>query len=265
MQYKFLIIGDSWGIGEWKKEFVNGGKPEPVTRYNRSWEWSKSWRNDDEWCLVTILPGTDIGSHLIKAGHNVYNLSQGGDANIRQLLSCREELEKNSKYDFIIWFHTEPIRDYLLKLFKIPKNLLPKLKEYNGYDELIDYWFNETYQQYEELYQEYKIPFIAVGGMTPLHPCINDFDFAKHKIVNWSKEYIFENSPEHPYNGGQFERFGLKHVDDMNLDRISDEIKKVKAWTGYCADHKHFPDWGHPDNECHQKLAEIILNIINSN
>jgi len=264
MKYKFLIMGDSWGIGEWKKEFVKGEKPDPILRHGRSWEWTKSWRNDNEWCLVTILPNTDIGTHLRNKGHTVQNIAEGGDANFRQLLSCRKELEKNSNYDYIVWFHTEPIRDYLLNLIQLPDSLLENLKEYDGYDKLIEHWFKETYQQYEEIYQQYKIPFFVIGGMTPLPDYINNFNFVKHKIVNWSKEYIFENSPEHPLNAGQFYNFVEKHIISMDLKRIDIETEKIKKWTSYCAMHKHFPDWGHPDNECHQKLAEIILKEIDS-
>ena len=261
MKYKFLIVGDSWGIGEWKKEFVIGEKPEDEG-YGYG-EWRKSWRRDDEWCKTSVIKYTDVGTHLVNLGHIVRNIAVGGDANIRQANLCKQALAKttkHSKYDYVIWFHSEPIRDYLLNLVEIPNNLIDSLKEYHGYDNLLEYWFRETYQHYEEIYQQYDVPFFVIGGMTPLHPCINEFNFVKHKIVNWSREYIFDNSPEHPYNAGQFHRFVDMHLDILNQKRVEEEFNISEAWLKYCAMHKHFPDWGHPDNECHLKLADIIIN-----
>ena len=49
---------------------------------------------------------------LSQAGHSVINLAHGGASNHGQLQNLQYELLEKDKVDYIIWFHTEPVRDY---------------------------------------------------------------------------------------------------------------------------------------------------------
>jgi len=80
---KFFILGDSWGVGEW-------------TIKNSVFE---------------SVPNTGLDYHLTQLGHTVTNISAGSAGNFGQLRHAYWTLKEKSDYDYIIWFHTESMRD----------------------------------------------------------------------------------------------------------------------------------------------------------
>ena len=83
---KFFILGDSWGVGEWTK---------------------KSGRFES-------IPNTGLDYHFTQLGHTVTNISAGSAGNFGQLRHAYWTLKENANYDYIIWFHTESMRDTIL-------------------------------------------------------------------------------------------------------------------------------------------------------
>ena len=254
---RFLIMGDSWGTGEWRKVFT-------VAKHSPGPSWSKSI-NPDEWFYNESVPDTDIGHYLRKMGHEAVNIAISGDSNINQLALLRDHLSDRSDYDMIIWFHTEPIRDYT-NHFSKPihrfKNQLQRLdndfSEFDSYDRIMSEWFDITYYQYQELYDQYQIPFFAVGGMSPLHPVIDDYTFARYKLVDWCNELIFDEYVPHGYNDGKFSSFSTIFP-NFNDVRMIKEGRSSLKYIQHTFNHANFPDWGHPDGRSHEYLAAWIL------
>ena len=83
---KFFILGDSWGLGEWK--FVDGIPHESG--------------------IVKNVPDTSIEFYLSQHGHYVKNISAVSAGNFGQLRHAYWQLVENHRYDYIIWFHIEP-------------------------------------------------------------------------------------------------------------------------------------------------------------
>jgi hypothetical protein len=248
---RFLIIGDSWGCGEWRKTFITAEQAPNAS-------WSKSV-NPNEWFINEVVPNTDIGHYLNKMGNRAVNLSKGGDSNINQLTRLKELLTVHNNYDYIVWIQTEPVRDYVLGNFKVDKehyrNMLP---EYDGYDRIVADWFRQTYDIAEEIYKQYYIPFVLVGGMCKISNIINQYSFAKHQLIDWANDMVFENPIPHPDNFGAYSSFTEEFIDVINHERFVKEANESLSWIEHSFSHKNFPDWAHPDRVCHQDLAAWI-------
>jgi hypothetical protein len=242
---RLLIMGDSWGCGEWYKEFTIS-KECPSKHHHKS-------HRTDEWFTSGVTPNTDIGKYLKTYNHHCINIAVGGDANLKQLANLKTYLNNNSNYDMIIWFHTEPVRDYVEHF----KHLTNDFSEFNSYEQVMAKWFEITYSKYQELYNQYQIPFFVIGGMSPLHPVINNYTFAKYKLVDWANELIFDKFIPHGYNVGNFPSFSTIFP-NFNDEKLVKESQETLNWIQYCYSHTNFPDWGHPDRRAHEKLAEYI-------
>ena len=248
---RFLIIGDSWGCGEWRKVFITADQsPGPA--------WSKS-TNPTEWFISEPVPDTDISYYLRKMGHRAVNIAKGGDSNINQLLRLRQLLAVHDNFDYIIWFHTEPVRDYVLNNFDDSidhyKEALPRDE---GYDEIVEQWLTKTYDMASEIYSSHLVPFVVIGGMTKLHPIIDRYPFARHKMMDWANDMLLEQVLPHPDNFGQYNKFADDFVDVFNHDRFVKEADESLAWIQHCFGNPRFPDWGHPDRLAHEDLAAWV-------
>jgi hypothetical protein len=136
----FLLTGDSWGLGEWSQK-----------DYSAQFPGFKSW--------ARTHPG--LQHYLEQEGHQVTNISHGGQSNkvIANLLKLH--LEAQSNYDYIIWFQTDPFRD-LRPYAKSSFITLTTLNEliHNG-----DILLNDTYTQLNSLNKT----IYCIGGHSKLN------------------------------------------------------------------------------------------------
>ena len=100
---KILIVGDSWGCGEWSLP-----------------------------AFGQHIQHTGLEFYLKEYGCNVVNKSYGGYSNDDIFHSLEEQIEFS--YDVIIWFQTDPLRNlrpYInnLEIFKKNKEDFLKIKE----------------------------------------------------------------------------------------------------------------------------------------
>ena len=247
---RFLIMGDSWGCGEWYKEFT-------ISRDAPSEHHHKSHRSDDEWFTCGVVPNTDVGEYLRTYDHHCTNIAVGGDANLKQLAKLKTHLENDSNYDMILWFHTEPVRDYVDHF----KHLTNDFSHYDSYEQVMTEWFDMTYSKYQGLYDQYQIPFFAIGGMSPLHPVIDNYAFVKYKLADWANDLIFDEFVPHGYNVGNFPSFATIFP-NFNEEKLVNESRSTLDWIQHCYSHANFPDWGHPDRHAHQRLASYISHFL---
>jgi len=164
---KILIIGDSWGCGEWAMSGPNG--------------------------YCTVHPGLEF--YLKEHGYDVNNLSQGGYSNSDIFNSLRDHLAINNSYDVIIWFQTDPLRN--LRPYADNIEIFKKNKEdfILVHDELL----NSIYAKFNSL----DLPIHCLGGTTKLnlallekypnlHPVIPSIIemFGEAHIKIWPSDWI---------------------------------------------------------------------------
>jgi hypothetical protein len=130
---KILIIGDSWGCGEWVK-------------FGPGHYW-------------TVHSGLEF--YLKEYGCNVTNLSMGGISNSKIFDLLNEHIQINNSYDVIIWFQTDPLRN--LRPYADNIEIFKKNKEdfILAHDELLD----SIYAKFNSL----DLPIHCVGGTTKLN------------------------------------------------------------------------------------------------
>lgn len=165
---KILIIGDSWGRGEWLCQ--------PRTQ---------------------IYHPVHLGleSYLKEYGCDVNNLSQGGYSNSNIFNSLHDHMAINNSYDVIIWFQTDPLRN--LRPYADHTEIFKKNKEdfILAYDELLD----SIYDKFDSL----NLPIYCLGGATKLnlallekypnlHPVIPSIIemFGESHIKVWPSDWI---------------------------------------------------------------------------
>jgi len=243
----FLIIGDSWGCGEWSKDFIYADAAPDN-------DWHVFGDKPNYWCKTVPIPNTHVGVYLNE--HTSTNLCVGGDSNLNAYTICANHLKTKRDYDYIIWFQTEPVRDIINNNATIDSK---KLQDYNGYDAIHNDLWQETYLKFSTLYEQYNIPFIVIGGMAMVNPIIQKFAFAKIVLNDWANELIFDEPIKHPHLIAHVSEFAEKYEADFNRDRFIVEAEASTNWIQYCYHHTNFPDWGHPDRRAHQGLAEWIL------
>lgn len=246
---RYLILGDSWGRGEWEtRHVISNVQPSGPG-------WVKEQDETDSWFRLFEVPGTDIGSYLTAMGHDCVNLSKAGADNLSQLDSCSDHLTSDRSFDMILWLHTEPVRSYKRLGRRFYEH---HLGDYTGLDKVIDVWYGMIYDKASMLYQTFRIPFFVIGALSPLPTRIQDYGFVKHAIRDWTNDLILDEPFFHPVNPDRFIEFASKYVDVINAERALEETRYVSDWFSMCASHSSFPDNAHPDRYCHEGLAKVV-------
>ena len=238
---KFFILGDSWGVGEWIKK--NG--------------------------RFESIPNTGLDYHFTQLGHTVTNISAGSAGNFGQLRHAYWTLKENANYDYIIWFHTESMRDIEEILINDPDEGQQYFSDFDisNLDIGLDYLDFKNYKYAQTIADEYNIPFIVIGGQCPVNPIINQFSFAQHIIHSWLAELLELNfiPPKNTFfswdkikrildhYGVDEKEFIINNIDQLDCTKVIQELA-VKSLL--------FPDNAHPSSECFKQLAQRIIEMI---
>ena len=251
---KFIIIGDSWGRGEWVYE--NGTPP-----YNQGKR-------------IYVVPKTSIGSVLESCGHTCMTLAKASTkgSNYKQLLLLQEEISDELRFstepiDGIIWFHTETIRDIIWTI--VPNKEHAKIQypnfDISNFKNAMEYINTCNYEFAQQLYNQYNIPFYVIGCLSPLSQTIHNFNFHKLAITSWISEITGYSVDNLPLN--MHEDFFLEMLDILkisNKKEINDEMKLMNKIETELDSNGMFSAGVHPKS-CHiQDLATRILNVTNS-
>lgn len=240
---KFFILGSSWGIGEWT---IKSGKFESI-------------------------PDTGLDYHLTQLGHTVTNISAGGGSNFGQLRHAYWTLKENSDYDYIIWFLTESIRDIEEILINDPEEGQRHFPNFDisNFDIGLDYLDFENYKYAQTIADEYNIPFIVIGGQSPVNPVIAQFSFAQHIIHCWLAELLELNfiPPKNTFFIRSWDKF-KRILDHYGVDQKEfivnniDQLDKAKIIHELAVKSLLFPDNCHPSSEYFKQLAQRIIKMI---
>jgi hypothetical protein len=237
---KFFIFGDSWGVGEWRLQ---------------------------DGCHVSV-PDTGIDHWLRNLGHHCTNVSVGSASNFGQLRNTYWTLKENSDYDYIIWFYTEPFRDIIETVINDPEEAKIQYPEFDSSDfPRCSYITQQNLQYAQMIYDEFKIPFVVIGGQCPLPDEINKHTFCRHQIKNWPAELLDLDFdfPEYTWFAWSkfrqiFAHFNLNEKnfvlsESENLDKVSVIVKKSN-------DSDQFPDNGHPGRAQFKNLSHRVLALV---
>lgn len=241
----FFILGDSWGVGEW---VLKDG-------------------------IFSSIPDTGIEFYLTKLGHNVTNISAGSAGNFGQLRhaywTLKDHAGQNLNYNYIIWFHTESIRDIQEIVINDPaegKRFFPDL-DLTNFEDALDYMDMQNYKYAQMIFDEFQIPFIVVGGQCTVNASIDKFSFAHIVIKSWLAELLDLDFV--PPKNTFFSWIKIKKIlDYYNIEEkqfimqnieILDQAQLVQQLAIH---NENFPDNGHPARHCYQQLANRILREI---
>jgi hypothetical protein len=205
-----LIVGDSWGIGEW------------------------GWDNKNRYACTH----KGLEQYFLDAGYSVQNKSIGGGTNRQSTLTL--QLLDLNQYKSILWFQTDPLRDITdSQLF---------LKEYNSFQKVIEYQkelLNKTYLNLNSL----EIEILCIGGcskleldlikyypnLTPIIPSAIEFlipDF-KHPEIWFSRWY--EDIDR---------QFSIDCINKFLYNKqLQDQLEKYRDL--FWPDGRHPNRWGH--------------------
>lgn len=229
MNKKFLICGDSWGVGAYQYT----GNPSTG--------------------LIPIA-NSGLDYFLTQRGCEVTNIAKGADSNFLQLVALRSALEKNSNYDFIVWIQTESSRDLIDSIDQYPNF------DINNFKKSMSYVKDTNYHYIQSVYDKFKIPFIVIGGLSAVDDIINNYTFTKLIIPSWLND-ITEGKYELAENVHQDNILDvLTTFPPRNKKFILEELDRMKVIENSLEIHPNFSDGIHPNIQQFEKLAIRIIN-----
>jgi hypothetical protein len=229
---KFCIIGDSWA----------GNKTKNVQ--------------------------TILNKEFAKANHTVDNLADGGASNQGQLRYLEFQYLKHNQADYIIWFYTEPVRNFTEFITldygnddAAASQLYPELT-YKQFNKDFSYVATQDFALAQQLYDCYKIPFVVVGGAGVVDPLIDKYTFSNWTLHSWNQEIIqFDRMPINCYTHHLVKM--LDKFTEYNKDEALCEMTLLeKLEAEMLSNRQKYPDGRHPSMAYYPLLVERILKEI---
>jgi hypothetical protein len=181
-------------------------------------------------------------------------------------------LKDCADYDYIIWFHTENMRDIKEIIIDDPdegRRMFPDFSMSTNFEQVLNYVCLQNYQYAQAMFEEYSIPFIVIGGQSPVDPAIQQFDFAQHVITSWLQELL--ESDQMPPANTFLSWKKIKHIlDHYKINEAKfvkhnlDSLQKADQLAELAKKSVNFPDGVHPGQACHASLATRILMLIDT-
>ena len=230
----------------------------------------------DSWGLTSpTIPGYQ-GLDLIlqKRGHEVVNVSQSGASNFGQLLVLDFQVlqQGQTDFDYIIWLHTEPVRDFteFISLHygvesddNLGRQQFPELTFRHFYKDL-EYLNDRNYAYAQQLYETYHIPFLVIGGAGKLNESIKNFGFVHWSQISWFQQILnLNDSLSIPKNC--YHHHVLRMCDGRYYNRaefleeieLLDQLEKAML-----EDPTKFPDGGHVAEHLYVPMLDQLLKSI---
>ena len=270
-----LIAGDSWGCGEWsstrgfmlsawaeKYDTLRGNDwPKQVSTKKEFDQLSVNIRKEltrfgiPNWNVVhqdhirqrVLHPG--LAQYLTEYGHNVVNLSKGGESNSYAIEKI--QAQDLSKFDLIIWFQTDPFRDlHPYETFTV---------DYTTYKSLIDkqnQLLLETYNQFNSFNKK----ILCLGGLSKLNlKLIQPFKNLVAAIPSIPELLL----PDYQHAEIAFSDWYTLIDRQFSLDDL-DKLLYNKQLQDSLIDYKDlfWPDGFHPNRVGHKKIFEYLIKSI---
>lgn len=219
------------------------------------------WILGDSWGTLDGLPANmrnkekHLHQYLVEAGHSVINLSIPGGSNsqsinlaYRHMRKCRAKRRRH-RADYLIWFHTESLRDRSPTLTETPYTI----------QDLTRQQAILIYKRWKSLVEQTGARDIIIGGQAPV---ITDLLVHEpyHLIEDWRCELlgmpsIMTHSVCHT---DLFEHPNCRDATKIRLDMLAQNEVIVDMER----ESSLFPDNAHPGAVAHAALFERISNLI---
>ena len=217
MPSKILMMGDSWG----------------------------------DWRLLDKEDHHTTGM-LKRFGYTVANCCEAGSSNITAIK--RADHIATEEYDWVIWFHTEVLRDDHMYDSDQPFILR----------EMARAVAREQYKEFEKFRKRYNLKAIVIGGQAPTFDFIQDYIKIQMLIPDWTSEILDNKLP--------FCHIGLlKEFEDiLQKPNCLDTSKQKNAlldevelrWSMCARRTDLFPDKVHPGEGPHIELSNRLHNFM---
>jgi len=243
-----VIIGDSWGVPNY-----------PPTNYiNNSIEKIKKLSSSNIEINVTHLgdpPETHLEFLLNNEGYNVINFSKTGGSNLQTIRRATQYfLKYNIKVNWLIWFHTESLRDRdeILTSSKIKFSISKLTKDLTIL----------AYQEFSDLISTLNCKTIAIGGQAPID--VTEFNRLvgpiELLIEDWHSEILGRKLPV-SHGVCNLDLFDSKNCIDT-IEEKSKMLDSIHTILNLDWDSPDFPDNAHPGKDAHKKLFDRIKYLL---
>ena len=196
---------------------------------------------------IEAIPATGPDFFLEQKGYTVVNRAEAGASNLTQLESI-ESIDA----DYVIWFHTETNRD-----------LLSRKLAGNNFRQLTEQAAENNYKLAQALYDKFKVPFIVIGCLSPLHKSIEKYSFYKYKIDSWLQELSGFEPPLNIHSDNMDKVMTEYPPSDKTF--VIDEIDGMLSVESALETHPAFSQGVHPSKDSYQQLVDRLHLFITAN
>ena len=237
---RILIIGDSWGEGEWnylcKKHLV----PLEMCGCDKSTE--------------TIYSVTHRGleKYLLEHGCYVKNISKGGQSNISAINSSLTQTVE--AYDYVFWFVTDPLRDNENQ--PIVAETAKDLKR------IIDQSMEQTLRMANDAYAVCKNGVHIIGGCYDPDIKSIDYENVHTGCKNFYKLLDFD-IPEDFRGASVIPTTSIPDLKEEAIDYLDKTISIQWDLSKNKYPEYFTPDDNHPNRKAHKVLAEYLISKFN--
>jgi len=223
-----LISGDSWSQGEW----------------------DGNWQHVPSTYRV-CHPG--INQYLQEAGHQIVNVGAGAIGNLQALENLNYQLD-NHRFDYLIFFFTDPLRDCNSQEIKTGKLF-----------ELIEIktkLFLKNLDEIKTRYTDLKI--ILIGGYAKIETDNKHIDYVIPSVIELLVPGYVDtkcaDSPEWKEHLSTLSLFSSIKEKQQIIDFFKLTNQKFKVMK----QHKNlfYPDGCHPNRHAHRLLTDKILELL---
>ncbi len=217
------------------------------------------------------LPGPPKEDHieylLKNLGHTVFNCSINNGSNLETLERAKCFLngfpikhparygefqdtlisisDVNVRIDWIVWFHTELLRDY-------HKGKMPPM-----IDNAIYYIANKTYPLFFDFTKSINAKLAIIGGSAPVHYAIHKYGKPNYLINDWRSDIVGQKLPE----VHSLSRLDIVEYSKDSIEYKNNLLEKHMLIREVLANSNEFPDDSHPGTNSHFNLFSKLQNI----
>lgn len=228
------IIGDSYGRGEFRLQRQQ----------------------------MLLVPSTGLDYYLDCLGYSVVNLSEPSASNFGQLRHCRWSLETaDQRPDWIVWFHTEPVRDIVETVIDDPAEAriqYPDWDQYSDFDQVCAYINHRNYEYiHKEIDHRWHCAWIVIGGVGPLEPTIKNYGFCRFQIPSWVQQIT--GCEPLPRNSLAWHRWPeAVNLKAWKRSTLLDHFDRAEQYRQILHDSTEFPDNAHVSRTQYRALAQQV-------
>jgi hypothetical protein len=245
-----MILGDSWGVPNYPPTQYIEDRIKDLKKYSTDIQIKFEHLGDP--------PETHTEFLLKDFGYNVINFSKNGGSNLDTIRAATSYLKNNCcKIDWIIWFHTESLRDR--------KEILTSSKVKFDIFDLSKKLAVMAYKEFFELTNLSNAKTIVIGGQAPVfvEEFIKICDHPKLLIEDWHSEILEITLP---FSHGICNLDLFDHPSCINsIEEKNKMLNDIDTILKLDYESDNFPDNAHPGKRAHQTLSDKIHNLIKNN